>query len=170
MTETEFEFDLVCALPEDTDEGAILDALYEAGCDDAAVGLGTSGLVGLGFTRAGQDPEAVIAETVKQVMTGLPDGAKLREVRPDLVSLADVAARLKVTRQALQKRHMPPPSLGGLYRASEMPPYLDAVPGKLRDGFRAAQAWFAAAPGAQQVNARISLAEPGARPEPHGAR
>ena len=42
-----------------------------------------------------------------------------------------------------------------------MPPYLDAVPGKLRDGFRAAQAWFAAAPGAQQVNARISLAEAG---------
>ena len=141
MTESEFEFDLVCALPEEADEGAILDALYEAGCDDAAVGLGAS---------------------------GLPDGTKLREVRPDLVSLADVAARLKVTRQALQKRQMPPPSLGGLYRASEMPPYLDAVPGKLRDGFRAAQAWFAAAPGAQQVNARISLTEPGARPEPHG--
>lgn len=95
-------------------------------------------------------------------MSGLPDGTALREVRPDLVSLADVAARLNVTRQALQKRRMPPPSLGGLYRASEMPPYLDTVPGRLRDGLRAAAAWFAAAPGAQQVNARISrLAESG---------
>ncbi len=159
MAEKVFEFDLVCALPEGTDEGAVLDALYEAGCDDAAVGLGASGLIGLGFTRVGQDPDAVISETVTQVLKGLPEGTKLREVKPDLVSLADVAARLKVTRQALQKRKMPPPSLGGLYRASEMPPYLAAVPGKLRDGFRAAQAWFAAAPGAQQVNARISLAE-----------
>ena len=164
MTETEFEFDLVYSLSGELDEGAILDALYGAGCDDAAVGLGTSGLVGLGFTRTGRDPEAVISATVKQVMTVLPNGAKLREVKPDLVSLADVAARLKVTRQALQKRQMPPPSLGGLYRASEMPPYLDAVPGKLRDGFRAAQAWFAAAPGAQRVNARISFGEPGAQP------
>ena len=143
--ETAFEFDLVCALLEGTDEGAILDALYEAGCDDAAVGLGASGLIGMGITRAGQDPETVISETVEQVMTGLPEGTKLREVKPDPVSLADVAARLKATRQALQKRtlqkrKMPPPSLGGLYRASEIPPYLDAVPGKLKDGFRAAQA------------------------------
>ena len=159
MIEMAFEFDLVFALPEGTDDGAILDALYEAGCDDAAIGLGASGLIGLGFTRAGQDAEAVISETVNQVLRGLPAGAKLREVRPDLVSLADVAARLKVTRQALQKRKMPAPSLGGLYRASEMPPYLDAVPGKLRDGFLAAHAWFAAAPGAQKVNASISLAE-----------
>lgn len=157
MTERAFEFDLVYALPEGTDEGAILDALYEARCDDAVVGLGASGLIGLGFTRAGQDAEAVISETVKQILKGLPEGTRLREVKPDLVSLADVAVRLKVTRQALQKRRMPPPSLGGLYRASEMPPYLDSVPGKLRDGFRAAQAWFAAAPGAQRVNARISL-------------
>ena len=161
MTEKAFEFDLVWVLPEGTDEAAILDALFEAGCDDAAVGLGASGLIGLGFTRVGEDAEGVISETVKQAMTGLPKGTKLREVKPDLVSLADVAARLKVTRQALQKRKMPPPSLGGLYRASEMPPYLDAVPGKLRDGFRAARAWFGAAPGAQQVNARISLAEVG---------
>ena len=163
MAETEFEFDLILALPEGADEETVLDSLHEAGCSDAAVGLGRTGLVGLGFTRTGRDPEAVISATVDQVMSGLPDGTALREVKPDLVSLADVAARLKVTRQALQKRQMPPPSLGGLYRASEMPPYLDAAPGKLRDGFRAAAAWFATAPGAQRVNARISLAASGRR-------
>ncbi len=158
MPETKFEFDLVFALPGKTaDEDAILDALYEAGCDDAAVGLGAPGLIGLGFTRAGREAEAVISDAVKQVLSALPKGASLREVRPDLVSLAEVAARLKVTRQALQKRRMPPPSLGGLYRASEMPPYLNAVKGKLRDGVRDASAWFAAAPGAQRLNARISL-------------
>ena len=158
--EAEFEFDLVFALPEGpADEEAVLDGLYEAGCGDAVVGLGASGLVGVGLTRSGPDPETVISKTVERAMTGLPAGTRLREVRPDLVSLADVAARLKVSRQALQKRPMPPPSLGGLYRASEMPPYLEAVPGKIRDGLRDARAWFAAAPGAQRVNARIGLAE-----------
>ncbi|MCY3827644.1 MAG: hypothetical protein OXF89_00755 [Rhodospirillaceae bacterium] len=162
MSETKFEFDLVFALPEMTaDEDAILDALYEVGCDDAAVGVGAPSLIGLGFTRAGREAEAVISDTVKQVLSALPKGAVLREAKPDLVSLAEVAARLKVTRQALQKRQMPPPSLGGLYRASEMPPYLDSVKGKLRDGFRDASAWFAAAPGAQRVNARIGLGEAG---------
>ena len=159
-TEREFEFDLVFALPtEAADEGAVLDALYAAGCGDAAVGLGAPGLVGVGLTRSGPDPEAVISETAERLLAALPEGAQLREVRPDLVSLAEVAARLDVTRQALQKRAMPPPSVGGLYRASEMPPYLDAAKGKTRDGLRSARAWFAAAPGAQRVNARIGLAE-----------
>ena len=157
--ESAFEFDLVFALPDGpADEDAVLDALYEAGCEDAVVGLGGSGLVGVGLTRSGRDPETVISETAARLMKGLPAGTRLREVRPDLVSLADVAARLKVSRQALQKRPMPPPSLGGLYRASEMPPYLEAVPGKVSDGLRDARAWFAAAPGAQRVNARIGLA------------
>ena len=88
IAETVFEFDLVFALPNDAaDEGAILDGLYEAGCDDAVVGLGAPGLVGLGFKRAGRNIEAVISATVRQVMCGLPDGAMLREVRPDAVSL-----------------------------------------------------------------------------------
>ena len=165
--EREFEFDLVFSLPEDaTDEEAILDVLYEAGCEDAAVGLGAPGLVGVGVTRSGTDAEAVIAATARQLMKGLPEGTVLREVRPDLVSLGDVAARLKVTRQALQKRRMPPPAVGGLYRASEMPPYLEAVAGRIRDGLRAAEAWFASAPGAQRVNARIGLEEFGRRQGP----
>lgn len=170
-TEREFEFDLIFALPEDAaDEGAVLDGLYEAGCQDAAVGLGAPGLVGVGVTRSGTDPEAVIAATARQVLRGLPEGTMLREVRPDLVSLADVAARLRVTRQALQKRRMPPPSVGGLYRVSEMPAYLDGVTGKIRDGFRGAEAWFAAAPGAQRVNARIGLEEFGRSREPSRER
>jgi len=158
--EREFEFDLVFALPQGVaDEGAVLDALYEAGCENAVIGLGAPGLIGVGVTRSGTDAEAVISATARRILNGLPEGLTLREVRPDLVTLAEVAARLKVTRQALQKRRMPPPSVGGLYRASEMPPYLDSVAGRIRDGMRTAAAWFAAAPGAQRVNARIGLEE-----------
>lgn len=155
-----FEFDIVVALPKGfEDDDAIMDALFAAGCDDAVVGLGASGLVGLGFTRAGEEAEIVISQTVMQVLSALPKGAQLREVKPDLVSLADVAARLSVSRQALQKRDMPPPSLGGLYRASEMLPALEAQPGKVRDALEAARGWFASAPAAQKINARASLGQ-----------
>jgi hypothetical protein len=157
--EADFEFELVVALPPDAPEqGVLLDALFEAGCDDGVIGVGAPGLLGLAFTRSGTDAEAVIAEAVSQVLGALPAGAALREVRPDLVSLADVAGRLAVTRQALQKRQMPPPSLGGLYRAAEMLPFLEAQPGKVRDAVASARGWFAAAPAAQRINARLSLA------------
>ena len=158
MAEREFEFELVFALPEGSpDEEAVLDALYEAGCDDATVGLGKRGAIGLAFVRRGADPETVIREATAQAKAGLPEGALLREARPDLVSLADVAARMRVTRQALQKRRMPPPSIGGLYRATELPDRLRSSGGKLRERYLASRAWFDAAPGAQRVNALIGL-------------
>ncbi len=80
----------------------------------------------------------MINGAITQVLSALPEGARLREVKPDLVSLADVAARLSVSRQALQKRDMPPPSLGGLYRASEILPALteEAKRAILRDTLR----------------------------------
>lgn len=156
--DSDFEFELIVALPPDAPTpDVVLDALFEAGCDDGVIGVGASGLLGIAFTRSGVDAEAVITAAVEQVLEALPEGAALREVRPDLVSLAEVAARLAVTRQALQKRAMPPPSLGGLYRAAEMPPFLEAQPGKVRDAVAAAQSWFAAAPAAQRINARLSL-------------
>ena len=80
--DTKFDFDLIFALPETpVDEAVVLDSLYEAGCDDAVVGLGESGAVGLGFSRAGNSAETVIPATVRQALRGLPDGFVLREVR-----------------------------------------------------------------------------------------
>lgn len=159
MADTEFQFDLVFALPAgNADEASILDALFEAGCDDGVVGLGNSGMVGIGFTRVGTSAEPVIRDAVSQALSALPKGSRLREVKPDLVSLADVAARLNVSRQAMQKRQMPPPSLGGLYRASEMLAYLEKQPGgKVQEALTSARGWFSAAPAAQKINANISL-------------
>ena len=90
----EFEFDLMIALPAgERDEDAMLDALFEAGCDDAIVGTGAAGLVALGFVRQGADAEAIITEAVEQALRGLPEGAALREVRPDLVSASRTSRR-----------------------------------------------------------------------------
>ena len=163
----EFEFDIVVALPAGkADDDAILDALFKAGCDDAVVGLGALGMVGVGFSRAGTDAETVITEAVGQVMGALPEGSCLREVRPDLVSLAEAAARLGVTRQALQKRTLPPPSSGGLYRASEIHQALVAKPGNIRDALEAACGWFASAAAAQRINAKAVLGQVGVQVEP----
>lgn len=154
----EFEFDLMIALPAgERDEDAMLDALFEAGCDDAIVGTGAAGLVSLGFIREGLDAEAVITQTVEQALGALPAGAALREVRPDLISLADVAARLQVSRQALQKRDMPPPSLGGMYRVTEVVRCLERNPGRIRNSLSQASSWIASAPAAQKINSRLSL-------------
>ena len=155
---TEFEFDLVFALPrKDLDQDALTDALFEAGCDDALIGFGAPGMLGLAFTRAGDEAEAVISDALEAALAALPEGTRLREVKPDLVSQGDVAARLRVTRQALQKRELPPPSIGGLYRAAEMQSALEKQPGKVQAALEDARAWFAAAPAAQRINARLSL-------------
>jgi gas vesicle protein len=154
----DFEFDLIFALPRrDMDQDSILDALFEAGCDDAVVGVGTPGLIGLAFTRSGERADKVISGAVEAVLSALPEGAKLREVKPDLVSQGDIAARLRVSRQSLQKRDLPPPSLGGLYRASEMLDVLSNQSGKVKEALEEARPWFASAPAAQKINARMSL-------------
>ena len=158
--EPTFEFDLVFALPKEAgDPEACLDRLFEAGCDDAVIGVGVSGLIALAFARAGADAHGVIGEAISQAKAALPTGSELREVRPDLVSLADVAARLAVSRQALQKRAMPAPSLGGLYRATEIHEVLGARPGRLAKALERAHGWFASAQEAQRLNAQLSMPE-----------
>jgi hypothetical protein len=85
MTE-KFEFDLIFTIPsKGTDQGEILDALFEAGCDDAVVGIGTPGSIALSFSRSGEGASGVISEATKAALSALPQGAKLREVTPDLL-------------------------------------------------------------------------------------
>ena len=69
------------------------------------------------MTWAEFDAEAWIEA---RILSALPKGTSLRDVRPDMVSLADVAGKLKVKRQALQKRDMPLPYFPGYYRVTEV--------------------------------------------------
>ena len=159
---TDFQFDLVFALPDRAlDQAALLDALFEAGFDDAVIGLGAKGTLALSMDRSGEDGETVMLDAISAALAALPAGTTFREARPDLVSLADVAAQIGVTRQALQKRPMPAPSLGGLYRASEVQAQLaKARDGKIAERMEAARGWFAAALPAQKINAMIALGRP----------
>ena len=156
-----FEFELVFALPRDvavSDE--TIDRLYEAGLHDAVVGSGVPGMVAVALEREGEQAEATILASVEQCLSSLPEGSELREVRPDLVSLAEVAGKLDVSRQALQKRRdIPKPAVAGLYRTSEIYRALIQGEGKTSRVMASASGWFEASAGAQSINARMALGE-----------
>ncbi|WP_349360977.1 hypothetical protein [Stappia sp.] len=161
-----FEFELVFALPDsNTDPVDLSNAIFEAGFDDAIVATGLPGLVAVELDMTGQPAEGPILDAVRRLLAVLPAGSRLREVRPDLVSLADVAERLGVRRQALQKRAMPAPSFGGLYRVDEIAESLHAAAepgaGRRRPRFDLSRAenWLRAGPVARRINARLTLNE-----------
>ena len=159
-----FEFEVVFALPDgEFDVLDLSNAFFEAGFEDAVVGLGQRGLVAVALELEGDDAEKVIVSAARDILKHLPPGSALREVRPDLVSLAEVAKRLHIKRQALQKRRMPAPALCGHYRVTEIAEAITEAKTagcrKARFDVHVADSWFAAGRGAQIVNARIALGQ-----------
>ncbi|MCR9175284.1 MAG: hypothetical protein NXI19_04705 [Alphaproteobacteria bacterium] len=159
-----FEFELVYALPAgEHDAFELSDAVFEAGYHDAIIGSGDPRLLAVELEAIGEDPEAVILAAARAILKNLPEGTKLREVRPDLVSLADVAQRLEVKRQSLQQRTMPPAVASGLYRISEVADVIAAIaqPGlggrRARMNFERANGWLRAGKAATALNAKIAL-------------
>lgn len=108
MTMTEYEFVLRFQLPADTDQPEeFLDALYEAGCDDAVVGVGLPGYISLDFSREANSAQEAVQSAIFDVQKAIHE-AKLIEVSPDLLNTSEIAdlvsARIgKITRQAMRK-------------------------------------------------------------------
>lgn len=160
----QIEFELVFGLPKgEYDPFELSDAVFEAGFEDAIVGTGNPRLLGVELEGEGDDIEAVILDTARAIIKHLPEGTELREVRPDLVSLADVAEKLDVSRQTLQKREMPLPVAGGLYRIDEVAAEISKAKapakGKRKPRFdsSAAEKWFLGGAAARRLNAQIAM-------------
>ncbi len=161
----EIEFELIFALPKGQHEAFdLMDAVFEAGFEDAIVGTGVNGMLGVALEAESDRAEDAILDAARAIQMQLPAGSILREVRPDLVSLADVAKRLDVTRQSLQKRKMPPASQGGLFRMEEVAVVImNAAEGKgagARKGRFAAnkaRKWLSAGKPARRVNAGLAV-------------
>ncbi|MDD7973387.1 hypothetical protein [Roseinatronobacter alkalisoli] len=145
------------------DPYALSDAVFEAGYEDAVIGTGNPRLLGVEIEAEGEDAESVVLTAARMILKGLTAGSKLDEVRPDLVSLAEVAEKLNVKRQALQQREMPLPIAGGLYRVDDMLAVLTAAvepgPGRRRARFDldASRKWFVAGAAARWVNAKLII-------------
>ena len=140
-----FEFTLHFKLPpERPDPKAWLDALFEAGCDDATVGVGRLGQIALDFARDATTARKAIASAIADVKRAIPKGAFIA-ADPDLVGLADIASLVGMTRQNLQKYAtnaikapavaFPPPVVLGndaKWRLAEVEPWLQQMkPGAL---------------------------------------
>src|SRR3990167_3343335 len=99
----EIEFTLKYRLSaNDANHDALVERLYEAGCDDALVGLGVPGQLGLEFIREASSAEEAILSALADVRRAIPD-AQLIEVGPDLVGLTEVADLLEMSRQNMRK-------------------------------------------------------------------
>jgi hypothetical protein len=98
-----YEFILTFSLPDvQEDPERYLDALYEAGCDDALIGTGQPGSIALEFVREAKSAAAAVNSAIANVKDAIP-GAELIEVKPDLVGLTDVAEILQCSRQNIRK-------------------------------------------------------------------
>ena len=99
----EYQYTLTFTLPDTQDDPTqYLDALFEAGCDDAVVGTGTPGMISLEFNRNADSAMNAVDSAIRDVMKAIP-GASLIEVKPDLVGLTDVAEILDCSRQNIRK-------------------------------------------------------------------
>jgi hypothetical protein len=110
MTVNDYAFTLRFTLPlpaMDADE--VVDALYEHGCDDALIGIGQAGRVGLDFTRCAPSAREALMSAIADVRSAIP-GAVLVEASPDLVGVREVAELFGCSRQNIRTLIMRSPS------------------------------------------------------------
>ncbi len=100
---TNFQFSLIFALPTAEESPDVyVDALYEAGCDDATIGIGRHGYIALDFDREAATASAAVESALRDVRKAIP-AAKLIEASPDYVGLTEAADIAGFTRQNMRK-------------------------------------------------------------------
>ena len=99
----EYQFTLHYRLAEDDqDFEEIIERLGEAGCDDALLGTGLPGRLGLDFSRESLSAEEAMKSALVDIKQAIPT-ATLVEAVPDYVGLSDAAEVVGVSRQNLYK-------------------------------------------------------------------
>lgn len=99
----EYEFTLTFSLGNETvAPEKYIEKLALAGCDDALIGVGQHGRIGLNFIRESTSAYDAIASAIREVKKVIPD-AMLVEAAPDIVGLTEVADILGFSRQNMRK-------------------------------------------------------------------
>jgi hypothetical protein len=110
----DFEFTVTFSVPNlEWNEDYISNKIFGSGLNDALVLLGIRDVIGLEVFRSAPTAE----EAIKSVTTDIRDvfsDAVILEVKPDLVSIADIASLVGQSRQNLRKLvGFPPPTITG---------------------------------------------------------
>ena len=103
-----------------------LDLLYEAGCDDAMIGVGKLGYLALDFIRESNSAYDAIKSAIANVKSVLAE-AELIHIAPDLVGIKDLASIFNCTRQNIQKFVSQPTFPNPVYKGSQAIWHLTAV-------------------------------------------
>lgn len=99
----EYVFTLKYQLPDENQaHEQVVEHLFEAGCDDATIGVGQPGRIALAFRREAPDAWSAICTALRDVKQAIAS-ARLVEAGPDFVGLTDVAELAGVTRQNMRK-------------------------------------------------------------------
>jgi hypothetical protein len=130
MAKQEYEFTLILSgVPELTRE--VLDAFYEAGCDDALIGI-RDGIAYADFCREADSLQEALLSAIRDAEAA---GVKVQHVEPDeLVTMSEIARRLDMTREGVRKRvaglrgpgNFPPP-VGNLTQRSPLWRWADVL-------------------------------------------
>jgi hypothetical protein len=98
----EYGFTLKFSVPPDFAQDQLESSLFQAGCDDAIIGLSQKGRLALNFTREAESAEKAMLSALQQVKKAVPE-ARLVEAGPDLVGISDMASLLNFSRQNMRK-------------------------------------------------------------------
>lgn len=100
-----YEFELVYKLAPGEDPAQYIDALFEAGCDDAIPLIGQPGMIGLAFDRESTSASMAVASAIVQVEKAIPHATidKLERVEPWLKNLSELAVEFGCTKQNLSR-------------------------------------------------------------------
>lgn len=83
-------------------DDAVLDRLYEAGCDDATIGR-RNGVMFVDFDREAASLAEAITTAIRQVESAAPGTMVMRVEPEDLVSAADIARRTHRSRESIRQ-------------------------------------------------------------------
>ena len=97
-----YQFELVFALLPNEDGEAYTDALFEAGCGDAGVGVGKLGSIALMFDREAKSAHEAVESAIANVLTAIPH-ARLERTDKYLMNLSEIAELVGTTKQNLSK-------------------------------------------------------------------
>lgn len=102
-TMNEYDFGLHFKLADSqADPSVYEDELFEAGCDDALLGIGQNGYLGLDFIRTADNAIKAIYSAIKNVKSVIPDG-ELYYISPDVVGITEIATVMQCSRQNILK-------------------------------------------------------------------